>query len=390
MSLRIYVRIEKVTDVPQSLLGTDCHVKLVLGSVIMRTRSHTVDDVYHTLQFSEIATGRLNELFVFGAKSIDHLANMKLSLQLRRHRIFLRSQKTAEAVIPLALVDPARSLKAAFPLRPIASDEGGSGGGGREGTLGNIHVRIEVELDAQPSSHLDETAANSSTNVDPREIESPTAPNGGEISPRSFSMIATSQQPPPQQAQQPQSNRTPSGTSGRRPVSAPAPKMRQSGTQTDRLFMTGADIKGLSEGISSGQTAIQGPAALGTIFSMARVGPPPAPDVVSPRRTILPVDVLAQQKVAVAHPTDDVEGLILYCEQTQRYQRELETSLAKHHLDTARSRIRALQGGRNSSSLSEWQRAATEKPVNGHTDPMNTPSLPLAEDIELERMLAIL
>jgi hypothetical protein len=354
MSMRVYVRVEKVTDVPQELLGTNCHIKLVLGNVIMRTRTRVVDDLHRALLFSEVATGRLNELFVFGAKSLDHLANMKLSLQLRRQRVFLRSHKTAEAIVPLALVDPTRSLKAAFPLRSADGDRPGAV------SFGNVHVRIETEFDAQPATPTVEEAAG--TNHAARETEGPTVANIN-VSPRSFSMLAPSSQP----HQEVPSKR------GASLVGRTA-KMRQCGTQTDRLFMTESDLSGIADGVASGVAATHGPSAVGTVFNMANVGSPPPPEVFNTRRTFLPVDVLAQQKVAVAHPSDDIEGLILYCEQTQRYQRELETTLAKHSLDTARSRIRALQGGPFAH--------------NTHSDPMK--SLPLAEDRELEQMLSIL
>jgi hypothetical protein len=353
MSMRVYVRVEKVTDVPQELLGTTCHIKLVLGNVIMRTRTRVVDDRHRAILFSEVATGRHNELFVFGAKSLDHLANMKLSLQLRRRRVFLRSHKTAEAVVPLALVDPTRSLKAAFPLRSADGDRPGAV------SFGNVHVRIETEFDAQPATTTVEEAAETSHAVP--EAEGPSVANVN-VSPRSFSMLASA--PPPQPHQEVPSKR------GASLVGRTA-KMRQCGTQTDRLFMTESDLSGLADGIASGVAATHGPSA---VFNMANVGSPPPPEVFNTHRTFLPVDVLAQQKVAVAHPSDDIEGLILYCEQTQRYQRELETTLAKHSLDTARSRIRALQGGPFAH--------------NTHSDPMK--SLPLAEDRELEQMLSIL
>jgi hypothetical protein len=333
MSLRVYVRVDKVTELDEQLCGEKCHMKLILGQVIMRTKSEVVDDVQRTIAFKDMATGRLLELFVFAVKSVDHLRFVKLRIQLRRDRFLLRSHRVGEAVVPLAMLDMSRSLVASFPLR---SGEDGSAAPGK--TYGKVLVRVEMEEDSKTSASPTTAPRSGESHEAPpmqeeehtdEAVDAPTSSSAQAVVPRSFSMIRPTAQRVPSTDRS--DCKRPGGSGG---------SMRSFGTQTDRLSITTADIKTMDDDLAMASSQAVKTVGEATVW---RLDPPPPADVFAPRRASLPVDVLAQQYTAPAHPTDEVEGLILYCEQSQRYQRELEATLTRHHLDVAKTRLKAIQ-----------------------------------------------
>lgn len=382
MSLRVYVRIEKATDLPEDLRGSECHMKLVLGQVIMRTKTRAVDHIHRHIVFADIATGRSNELFVFGVKSMEQLASTKLRIQLRKDRFFLRSQRIGEASIPLAVLDISRSLMASFPLRGGSSVNADSGdseiipGAGTK-AFGCVLVRVEIEADAVPAplvvpqpkepNNTTSTPLPTSSNSTEELNNSPDPNSGPTTAPKSFLMMNTSGHP----ASKAQTTM----------------RLRTHGTQTDRLFMTEDDVHGLSEGMPPYRRSEETSTNMSTIM---RLDPPPSQDVFAPRQSLLPVDVLARQRTAAAHPNDDVEGLMLYCEQTQRYQRELETTLAKHHLDTTRSRLKAIQSIQTRKQMRNAASTSSAQETKRRVDDAEPMSENLVTSSELERLVAIL
>lgn len=337
--MRVYLRVEKMTELPPELEGRMCHVKLVCGAVIMRTRSARCKD--HVVTFVDLESRQFNEVFVLYAKSVTALSKMHVKLQLRQDRFVLRSKRIGVATCALAMVDTQRLLFGVVPIldaRDAKANIENAGFEVTEGTkkFGKITVRIEVEDEAE-----DSTDENKDTNLKLTDEPTPPPVEMEEVPVVSSSNIRT-------------------------------PVIRRTrGTQTDRLSFTAQDARNIEASL---QLSERQPAS--TYFSSSfRADNPPPEAVLQSPRSMLPPEAQALRMTSPAFPADEREGLLLFCEHNAKYQRELERSLAMFHLDRLKVRAKALgrstlspsRRGAESPSVPEGSRSQHQSPNSGLT-----------------------